>query len=255
MYRGMVSCFVKTYRTEGVLRGLYAGTTPAIVANVAENSVLFACYGMCQKLVAKATKTDVEDMSVLSNATAGCIASIFSSFALCPTELIKVKLQCSREVASANGVAVQISGVKLTRDILRKEGLFGLFRGFQSTLVREMPGYFVFFGAYEGTRSMLTPTGQAKGNSGPLSTIIAGAIAGISLWLVIYPVDVIKSRIQISQKAVNNNVLTYAMEIARNEGISKLYSGLQPTLVRTVPASAALFLAYEWTNKLLHDIF
>lgn len=32
--------------------GLYAGTIPALAANVAENSVLFACYGACQKGVA-----------------------------------------------------------------------------------------------------------------------------------------------------------------------------------------------------------
>lgn len=37
---------------EGFVKGLYAGTIPAIVANVAENSVLFAGYGVCQKVVA-----------------------------------------------------------------------------------------------------------------------------------------------------------------------------------------------------------
>ena len=32
--------------------GLYAGTLPSLAANVAENSILFAAYGACQKLVA-----------------------------------------------------------------------------------------------------------------------------------------------------------------------------------------------------------
>lgn len=32
-------------------RGLYAGTAPAIVANVAENAVLFGAYGVCQSVV------------------------------------------------------------------------------------------------------------------------------------------------------------------------------------------------------------
>lgn len=31
-----------TFRRDGIVRGLYAGTVPAIIANVAENSVLFA---------------------------------------------------------------------------------------------------------------------------------------------------------------------------------------------------------------------
>lgn len=42
LYKGMVDCLVKTYRNDGFTRGLYAGTIPAVVANVAENSVLFA---------------------------------------------------------------------------------------------------------------------------------------------------------------------------------------------------------------------
>lgn len=51
LYKGMSNCFVKTLKTDGLARGLYAGTVPAIVANVAENSVLFAAYGACQKVV------------------------------------------------------------------------------------------------------------------------------------------------------------------------------------------------------------
>lgn len=42
LYSGMVDCLTQTFRKDGFVRGLYAGTTPAIVANVAENSVLFA---------------------------------------------------------------------------------------------------------------------------------------------------------------------------------------------------------------------
>jgi len=51
MYKGMVNCFLRTLRTDGIVRGLYAGTIPAVVANVAENSVLFAAYGGCQKAI------------------------------------------------------------------------------------------------------------------------------------------------------------------------------------------------------------
>ena len=47
----MVNCFLQTLKTDGIIRGLYAGTVPALVANVAENSVLFAAYGGCQKVI------------------------------------------------------------------------------------------------------------------------------------------------------------------------------------------------------------
>lgn len=50
MYRGFIHCIVTTYKQVG-LRGLYQGTTPALVANIAENSVLFMSYGFCQQII------------------------------------------------------------------------------------------------------------------------------------------------------------------------------------------------------------
>lgn len=59
MYRNMFHCVKQTVIKEGFLRGLYAGTVPAIAANVAENSVLFAAYGGCQKFIKFITNTEV----------------------------------------------------------------------------------------------------------------------------------------------------------------------------------------------------
>ena len=43
LYTNMVDCFKMTFKKDGI-RGLYAGTVPALAANIAENSVLFAGY-------------------------------------------------------------------------------------------------------------------------------------------------------------------------------------------------------------------
>ena len=42
-----------TLASEGVWRGFYAGTTPALVAYVSENSVLFTALGQTQQFVAR----------------------------------------------------------------------------------------------------------------------------------------------------------------------------------------------------------
>uniref|UniRef100_A0A1I8FEI5 Carrier protein n=1 Tax=Macrostomum lignano TaxID=282301 RepID=A0A1I8FEI5_9PLAT len=78
-----VRCFMQTLRKDGVARGLYAGTVPALAANVAENSILFAAYGACQKSVASLLGTSVERMRPTHNALAGSMAAVFSSLALC----------------------------------------------------------------------------------------------------------------------------------------------------------------------------
>jgi len=54
----------------------------------------------------------------------------------------------------------------LTRQILHTEGPQGLFRGLIPTFAREMPGYFVFFGGYEVSRALLTPSGKTKDEIG-----------------------------------------------------------------------------------------
>ena len=46
------------------------------------------------------------------------------------------------------------------RQILREDGVPGLFRGLTATFTREMPGYFFFFLAYEATRGLLAAPGQ-----------------------------------------------------------------------------------------------
>lgn len=87
------------------------GTTPALAANIAENSVLFAAYGVCQKAVAFAVgQRDVAQLNPFHNACAGSLAAVFSSFTLCPTELVKCRLQALREMRSIDPGAVSNVG-------------------------------------------------------------------------------------------------------------------------------------------------
>lgn len=52
--------------------------------------------------------------------------------------------------------------------IIREDGFLGLFRGMTSTLVREVPGYFFFFGGYELSRYFLTPEGKTVDDLGKI---------------------------------------------------------------------------------------
>ena len=74
-----------------------------------------------------------------------------------------------------------------------------------STIAREMPGYFFFFGGYEVTRELLTKPNESRNDIGWQKTMVAGAVGGSVLWLVIFPADVVKSRIQVSFILYNIN--------------------------------------------------
>ncbi|XP_006628256.1 solute carrier family 25 member 15a isoform X1 [Lepisosteus oculatus] len=257
MYKGFVDCFVKTYKQVG-FRGLYHGTTPALMANIAENSVLFMCYGFCQQVVRKVLGRDnAAVLSDLENAAAGSLASIFSSMVLCPTELVKCRLQAMYEMEASGRIAERQTSVwSVVKAILQSEGPLGMYRGLSSTLVREIPGYFFFFGGYELSRSIFASRGKTKEELGVLPVMFSGGFGGACLWLAVYPIDCVKSRIQVlSMAGKQAGFLKTFNSIVRNEGIPALYSGLTPTMIRTFPANGALFLAYELSRKMMMKQF
>lgn len=285
----------KTTAAVRMARLMYAGTAPALLANVAENGVLFAAYGPCQRLVScilDVFGTGVADpmdrkLCPMAMATAGSLASFFSAFALCPTELIKVRLQAAdlesfntrgpEKAAATTKRRGRAGTLQVVANVWTTEGgLRGMYRGMGSTIAREMPGYYVFFLAYEACRNRLNGwyrgtarnggddrniTGNGHGPSSAANrdepawvTMIAGAAAGACLWLVVYPVDAVKSRIQATCGTGENLGGSFLKTLAvsvRTEGPLALYRGLSPTLLRTVPASAIMFLTVERVTILL----
>uniref|UniRef100_A0AAY4A3D7 Mitochondrial ornithine transporter 1 n=1 Tax=Denticeps clupeoides TaxID=299321 RepID=A0AAY4A3D7_9TELE len=237
LYRGFLDCSLKTYRQDG-LWGLYQGTTPALLANATENAVLFACYGSCQQIICSIFALDgVSKLSDLQNAAAGSLASVFSSMVLCPTELVKL----FRHVP-----LVQV------KSIVQQDGLAGLFQGMTSTWLREVPGYFFFFGGYEICRTLLTPAGQSKDEMDATRLLVSGGFGGAFFWLAVYPIDSVKSRIQVlSMSGKQAGFFITLVNIVRREGVPALYCGLTPTVLRAFPSNGALFLAYELTKQVL----
>jgi len=265
-YQNAFDCFRQTLLHEGI-HGLYRGTIPSLLSNAAENGILFMAYGRCQNLMCILDgKTNIEKLSTFEHSIAGGLSAFFSSIALCPTELIKCRMQTLREVqtmmmtttTSTSSIASTqlpkiISPFTITRNILRTEGIRGLFVGLTSTWARECPGYACFFGGYELTRSILTRGQTTKTDIGRLKTWISGGVAGICFWTVMFPIDAVKSRVQVLKP--NMTFPKYTLEIIRNEGLTTLYAGLVPTLIRTFIATGALFITYEEVRSILsHSI-
>ncbi|XP_034024331.1 solute carrier family 25 member 15a [Thalassophryne amazonica] len=260
MYRGFIHCFISTFRQVGV-RGLYKGSSPALIANISENAVLFLSYGFCQKAVRYMCRLEQgAALSDIQKASAGSLASIFSAMAICPTELVKCRLQAMHEMEASGKIAA--SGHKSTvwtvvKTVLKTDGPLGFYHGLSSTIVREIPGYFCFFGAYELCRSTFAQyMGTDKDGIGMLPLMFSGGFGGACLWLVVYPIDCVKSRIQVySLSGRQEGFMKTVLAIIRSEGVLTLYSGLTPTMIRTFPANGALFLAYEFSRKMLMEKF
>lgn len=83
--------------------------------------------------------------------------------------------------------------------------------------------------------------------------MMAGAVGGMSLWIAIFPADVIKSRIQVG--SLRRSMTSVGLEIIRKEGPLALYNGLLPSVFRTIPATSFLFLVYEYSKKFMDEYF
>lgn len=72
-------------------------------------------YGMCQRTICiLSNKNDLNELNSLENAVSGSLAAFFASLALCPTELVKCKLQAAREISGSVAMYVLYSSFEIT---------------------------------------------------------------------------------------------------------------------------------------------
>jgi solute carrier family 25 (mitochondrial ornithine transporter) member 2/15 len=81
-------------------------------------------------------------------------------------------------------------------------------------------------------------------------------LGGVAFWVSIFPADVVKSRVQVDSNSdlAKGGFIRALATILKNEGISKLYSGLGPTIIRSFFATGALFVTVENTKKILKNL-
>ncbi|XP_076651307.1 mitochondrial basic amino acids transporter isoform X2 [Halictus rubicundus] len=215
---------------EGIA-GLYRGMTSPMTGVAMVNAITFGVYGLTQKHMANRD-------SLSSHFIAGTIAGIAQSPICSPIELAKTRIQ----LQTSSG---QFSGpLQYLKHTYKYEGYRGVFKGFNITVLREAPSFGVYFLTYEAiTRS--------SGNE-PVSTpcmLLAGGIAGTASWVLTYPLDVIKSRIQADNNRYTGVVNCFRQSI-KTEGYSCLYRGVSSTILRAFPTNAVTFTVVTWIFRI-----
>ncbi|UQC87275.1 uncharacterized protein CLUP02_12778 [Colletotrichum lupini] len=97
--------------------------------------------------------------------------------------------------------------------------------------------------------------------SGVLTKIVAGGVAGVSETLVTYPAEYVKTRRQLHFKSATNATtsrpnpppgsLAIIRDTIRTSGVRGIYSGVQALAASNAAKSGIRFLAFETTRSKL----
>ncbi|XP_015117554.1 mitochondrial basic amino acids transporter [Diachasma alloeum] len=231
-FRGTWHCFRSILATESIT-GFYRGMTSPMAGVAFINALIFGAYGEAQR-----HSSNPDDLS--THFLAGAAAGLAQSPVAAPLELAKTRMQLQ-----STGSHRYSGPIQCLRDIYRRAGLAGVFRGLGITALREAPSYGIYFLTYES----LTRTESTVPTS-TVTMLIAGGLAGTASWVFTYPIDVIKSRLQADLHQRYLGSIDCLKKSIRDEGVSCLFRGLNSTIIRAFPTNAATFAVVHWTFRL-----
>jgi len=244
MFKGPVDIISQTVRKEGFF-ALYKGMASPLLGIAGVNSLLFASYGVSRRIVSPYGQLSLPETSV-AGAMAGAANAILAS----PVEMFKVRMQGQYGGAQDKRLRA------VAKEMWSQWGFRkGVMRGYWITVAREIPAYAGFYTAYEFSKRNFT---SAYGTQLPVWALLAsGSTGGIAYWLACYPLDVIKSRVQLRETPPTGTPVQYIAREARTiiaeSGVKGLFNGLTPSLIRSIPAAASTFAAFEITREYLAE--
>ncbi|XP_077428437.1 solute carrier family 25 member 55a isoform X2 [Vanacampus margaritifer] len=198
-----------------------------------------------------------EGLTIFKEMLAGCGAGMCQVIVTTPMEMLKIQLQdAGRLVAqqqkpvitspsklvvtnpllsrSYNSGAVTtmatpraVSATQIARELLRTQGIQGLYKGLGATLMRDVPFSVVYFPLFANLNRLGQPS--AEQSSPCYWAFLSGCAAGSAAAVVVNPCDVVKTRLQSLNKGsaeeTYGGVMDCASKILRKEGPSAFLKG------------------------------
>lgn len=196
-------------------------------------------------------------LSIGQISAAGFFSAIPMTVITAPFERVKVILQVQDQKLKPGEKARYSGGLDVVRQLYAEGGVRSVFRGSAATLARDGPGSAAYFAAYEYIKRKLTPldpdTGKPSGQLSLPAVTCAGAAAGVAMWIPVFPVDTVKSRLQTAEG--NVTIGGIVREVYGRGGFKAFFPGFGPALARAVPANAATFLGVELAHQAMNKAF
>lgn len=246
LYTGAIDCLNKIVKNEGGPLALWKGSLPPLLGVGAATSIQFGVNENTKKIMQG--MTGKQELSMFNLAICGAIAGIANTVISTPAEHIRIRIQSQGAMANPP--------YKNTLDCVKKissqSGIQGIFKGGYPTLLREAIAYAVYFSTYDWCLKKLTNGGTKEPEMYKIAA--SGAFAGVCFWFSVFPIDLIKSKIQID--SFSNPQYKSAMDCMRQTyktgGFGGFWRGLGPCLFRALPVNSGSFVVYTGTLSMLN---
>ncbi|KAJ5391243.1 hypothetical protein N7509_006733 [Penicillium cosmopolitanum] len=240
---------------------LVRGAAAPILGYGALNAILFVAYNRTLKSIDSSITdtTNPDGVSLSKIWIAGAVGGMASWTVSSPTEFIKCRAQLDSRP--------EVSSWTVVKDIYRHRGWRGLYYGGSITGARDAIGYGFYFWSYELCKRLMTTENESS-NQATLKVLLCGGIAGIVTWGSVFPLDMVKTRLQaqtmhdhvgeaaegralLGRSRRTLNSFQIAREVYRAEGVRAFYRGLGICSIRAFIVNAVQWAAYEWLMKAL----
>eukprot|EP00747_Dinoflagellata_sp_TGD_P167481 gnl/TRDRNA2_/TRDRNA2_191964_c0_seq1.p1 gnl/TRDRNA2_/TRDRNA2_191964_c0~~gnl/TRDRNA2_/TRDRNA2_191964_c0_seq1.p1 ORF type:complete len:336 (+),score=47.11 gnl/TRDRNA2_/TRDRNA2_191964_c0_seq1:36-1010(+) len=244
-----IECAAATLRREG-LHGLYRGTTPAMMCGLVENTIAFGVNEQLKRycLQHQVGKNKAGQLSKSVLAGCGAISGFAHCIISCPMEVVKCRLQA---------LATSCGARSCTMDMLRNEGLSGVYSGFWPFVGSIVPFYLMFFLSYEVFACQLQCRGapdkkpKRREDLSAFQLIMCGGLAGCIGWTFVMPFDVVKTKMQTNE--VRSTISETCREVYRTRGLLGFFGGWSAAMLRAFPSNAALLASFELSRRVLSN--
>ncbi|CAL1541950.1 unnamed protein product [Lymnaea stagnalis] len=223
----------------GGLKGIYSGLLSAALGS-APGAALFFCAYESSKSVFNSFSRDQHFQS-FGHMAAASLGEVTACLVRVPVEVVKQRTQ----------VVNTGSSLKSFRLTLNSEGIKGFYRGYTSTVMREIPFSVIQFPLWEFMKSKVSQeTGQ------PITawqSSLCGAVAGGTSAALTTPLDVVKTRIILAEKGssvARGDIVFVLKHVVREKGIRGLFSGVVPRVI-WISIGGSIFLGVYEKVKIL----
>ncbi|CAH8869041.1 unnamed protein product [Trichobilharzia szidati] len=173
----------------------------------------------------------------------GGIASAMAAACTHPLDLIKVHLQTQQKK--------EFGMLKMGIRVCKQDGILALYNGISASVLRQLTYSMTRFGMYETYK-------QSKGSPLPFgeSAVIA-MVSGFCGGIVGNPADMVNVRMQNDMKVPVNerrnykNCIDGLVQVVRNEGVPKLFSGVSMTASRAAFMTVGQLAFYDKFKMML----